>query len=90
MAVTQGMNVQAVLEIAGHLDTDREKVADLVHRTQLSVNTLAENWHGPDSSQFLADWHSHSKQLSSAADAIAHMSKSAKSQAHDQKAASAH
>lgn len=88
MAVTQGMNAHAVLEVAGHLDTDRENVADLVHRTQLSVNTLAQNWFGKDSAQFTADWASHSKQLSGAADSIAHMSKQARQQASDQQATS--
>jgi len=52
------------------------------------VSTLGQNWFGNDSTQFASDWASSSKQLHIAADAIAAMSKSARTQASDQQATS--
>ena len=88
MAVSQGMNHPAVLAVAGQLDTDQQKVTDLMHRTATAVTTLGQNWFGKDSSQFAADWATHSKQLQMAADAIAAMAKQARTQASDQQATS--
>jgi uncharacterized protein YukE len=88
MALSQGMNRPAVLTIAGQLDSDQQSVADLMHRTSAVVGTLAQNWFGHDSSQFAADWATHSKQLQMAADGIGAMSKHARSQAIDQQATS--
>ena len=88
MALSQGMNRPAVLTIAGQLDSDQQSVADLMQRTSSVVGTLAQNWFGHDSSQFAADWATHSKQLQMAADGIGAMSKHARSQAMDQQATS--
>ena len=88
MAVSQGMNRPAVLMIAGQLDSDQQTVADLRRRTSSVVDTLVQNWFGHDSSQFAADWATHSKQLSMAADALAAMSRHARMQATDQQATS--
>ncbi len=88
MAVSQGMNHPAVLAVAGHLDADQQKVADLMQRTATAVSTLGQNWFGNDSSQFASDWAAHSKQLHLAADGIAAMAKQARSQASDQQATS--
>lgn len=89
MAVSQGMNRPAVLMIAGQLDTDQQAVAELMHRSSSAVGTLAQNWFGPDSSQFVSDWAAHSRQLQMAGDAMAMMSKHARTQAMDQQTASA-
>lgn len=88
MAVSQGMNRPAVLSIAGQLDADQQTVADLMQRSSSVVGTLAQNWFGHDSSQFASDWASHSRQLQMAGDAIAAMSKQARTQATDQQATS--
>ena len=88
MALSQGMNRPAVLTIAGQLDSDQQSVADLMQRTSSVVGTLAQNWFGHDSSQFAADWATHSKQLQMAGDGIGAMSKHARSQATDQQATS--
>lgn len=74
--------------VAGQLDSDQQTVADLMQRTSSVVGTLVQNWFGHDSSQFAADWASHSKQLQMAADAIAAMSRHARVQAADQQATS--
>ena len=74
--------------IAGQLDSDQQTVADLRQRTSSVVDTLVQNWFGHDSSQFAADWATHSKQLSMAADALAAMSRHARMQATDQQATS--
>jgi uncharacterized protein YukE len=88
MALSQGMNRPAVLAIAGQLDSDQQSVADLMQRTSSVVGTLAQNWFGHDSSQFAADWTTHSKQLQMAADGLAAMSKHARAQATDQQVTS--
>ena len=88
MAVSQGMQRDVVLTTAGQLDTDQQTVTDLTQRTQAAVNTLGQNWFGNDSSQFASDWASYSRQLQTAADAIAVMSNTARSQASDQQATS--
>ena len=88
MAVSQGMQREVVLTTAGQLDTDQQTVTDLMARTQAAVNTLGQNWFGNDSSQFVSDWASYSRQLQIAVDAIAAMSKTARTQAADQQTAS--
>lgn len=88
MKVSQGMNRPAVLTIAGQLDTDRQTVTDLMQRTQAGVNTLGQNWFGNDSSQFASDWSGQSRQLQMAADALAAMSRTARTQATDQQTTS--
>jgi len=82
------MNRPAVLTIAGQLDSDQQTVADLMQRTSSVVGTLAQNWFGHDSSQFAADWATHSRQLQMAADSMAAMSKHARIQATDQETTS--
>jgi len=82
------MNRPAVLTIAGQLDADQQTVADLMQRTTSVVGTLGQNWFGHDSSQFAADWATHSKALQMAAESIAVMSKHARTQATDQQATS--
>jgi uncharacterized protein YukE len=88
MAVSQGMNRPAVLTTAGQLDTDQQVVTDLLQRTQTAVSTLGQNWFGNDSSQFASDWAAHSKALQMAADALAAMSRTARTQATDQQTTS--
>ena len=88
MAVSQGMQREMVLTTAGQLDADQQTVTDLMARTQAVVSTLGQNWFGNDSSQFASDWASYAKQLLLAADAIAEMSKMARTQASDQQATS--
>jgi len=88
MTLSQGMQREVVLTTAGHLDTDQQTVTDLMQRTQASVNTLGQNWFGNDSSQFAADWAGYSKHLQIAADAIAAMARTARTQASDQQATS--
>ena len=88
MTVSQGMQRELVLTTAGQLDTDQQTVTDLMARTQGAVNTLGQNWFGNDSSQFASDWASYSKQLQIAADAIAAMSRTARTQAADQQTTS--
>ncbi len=88
MAVSQGMDRPAVLMVAGQLDSDQQAVTDLMQRTSLVVGTLGQNWFGPDSSQFAADWATHSRSLQMAADSMAMMSKSARIQAADQETTS--
>ena len=41
MAVTQGMDHSAVLTIASQLDTDQQRVTDLLQRAQAAVGTLS-------------------------------------------------
>lgn len=89
MTLSQGMQREVVLTTAGQLDTDQQKVTDLMQRTQAAVNTLGQNWFGNDSSQFASDWASYSRQFQMAADAIAAMSKMARAQASDQQTTSA-
>ena len=88
MTLSQGMQREVVLSTAGRLDTDQQTVTDLMQRTQAAVNTLGQNWFGNDSSQFASDWASYSRQLLIAADAIAVMSRTARTQASDQQATS--
>lgn len=88
MALVQGMNRPAVLTIAGQLDADQQSAADLMQRTSAVVGTLAQNWFGHDSTQFAADWATHSSQLQAAADALAAMSRQARIQAADQQSTS--
>ena len=89
MAVSQGMNHSAVLVVAGQLDTDQRTVTDLAQRAETAVSTLVQNWFGSDSTQFASDWAARSRQLHMAADALAAMSRQARTQASDQQAASA-
>jgi len=89
MAVSQGMNHSAVLVVAGQLDTDQKTVTDLAQRAETAVSTLVQNWFGSDSTRFASDWAAHSRQLQMAADAIAAMSRQARTQASDQQTASA-
>ena len=88
MVVSQGMQRGLVLTTAGQLDTDQLTVTDLMQRTQAVVNTLAQNWFGNDSNQFASDWAGYSRQLQTAADAIAVMARTARTQASDQQATS--
>ena len=89
MVVSHGMNHSAVQTIAAQLDTDQQMVTDLLQRTQSSVNTLAQNWFGADSSQFASSWAARSTQLMGAAEVIAVMARQARTQASDQQATSA-
>jgi len=89
MAVTQGMDHSAVLTIASQLDTDQQRVTDLLQRAQAAVGTLSQNWFGKDSTQFAADWAARSTQLMGAVDVISVMSRQARTQASDQAATSA-
>jgi len=82
------MDHSAVLTIATQLDTDQLAVADLMQRAQNAVNTLGQNWFGPDSSQFASDWATRSTQLMGAADVILVMSRQARAQASDQQVTS--
>ena len=84
MPVSQGMDHAAVLTIAAQLDTDHQKVADLMHRAQGAVTTLGQNWFGNDSNQFASDWATRSTQLMGSADVISAMSRQARTQAADQ------
>jgi len=88
MVLSHGMQREIVLTAAGALDTDQQTVTDLMQRTQAAVNVLAQNWFGNDSSQFASDWAGHAKQLLLAADAIAAMSRTARTQASDQQTTS--
>ena len=88
MTVSQGMQREAVLTTAGQLDADQQTVTDLMARTAATVNTLCQNWFGADSTQFASDWASYSRQLQTAVDSIAAMSRTARAQASDQQAAS--
>jgi hypothetical protein len=88
MAVSQGMNHPAVLTVAAALDTDQQAVTDLMQRAATAVSTLGQNWFGNDSTQFAAHWSAHSRQLQMAADAIAAMSRQARTQASDQQTTS--
>ena len=84
------MQREAVLTTAGQLDADQQTVTDLMARTLVSVNTLGQNWLGADSTQFAADWAGYSRQLQTAADSIAAMSRTARAQASDQQSTSTH
>jgi len=88
MLVSQGMDHAAVLAIAAQLDTNHQKVADLMQRAQGAVTTLGQNWFGNDSNQFASEWATRSAQLMGAADVIAVMSRQARVQAADQVATS--
>ena len=88
MTVSQGMQREAVLTTAGQLDADQHRVTDLMQRTSAAVNTMGQNWFGADSTQFASDWATYSRQLQTAADAIAAMSRTARTQASDQQATS--
>ena len=88
MTLSQGMQREVVLTTAGQLDTDQQAVSDLMQRAQAAVNTLGQNWFGNDSSQFASDWASYSRALQTAADAIAAMSRTARTQASDQQTTS--
>jgi uncharacterized protein YukE len=88
MAVSQGMNHPAVLAAAGLLDTDQQKMADLMQRAATVLSTLGQNWFGKDSNQFALDWANHSRHLQMATDAIGAMSRQARVQASDQRATS--
>ena len=90
MTVSQGMQREAVLITAGQLDTDQQTVTDLMARTLAAVNTLGQNWFGADSTQFASDWATYSRQLQTASDAIAAMSRTARVQASDQQSTSTH
>lgn len=89
MTVSQGMNHSAVQTIAAQLDTDQQRVTDLMQRAQAAVTTLGQNWFGNDSSQFASDWATRSTQLMGAADVIAVMARQARTQASDQQSTSA-
>jgi len=82
------MNRPAVLTVASQLDTDQQQVAELTQRASATVVTLGQNWFGHDSSQFASDWAANSKALQMSADALAAMSKHARTQATDQQATS--
>ena len=82
------MQREAVLTAAGQLDGAQQSVTDLMARTLASVNTLGQNWFGAASTQFASDWASYSRQLQTAVDSIAAMSRTARAQASDQQAAS--
>jgi len=84
------MQPEAVLTTASQLDADQQTVTDLMARTLASVNTLGQNWLGADSTQFAADWAGYSRQLQTAADSIAAMSRTARAQASDQQSTSTH
>jgi len=89
MAVSQGMDHSAVLTIAAQLDTDQQRVTDLLQRAHGAVSTLGQNWFGKDSTQFASDWATRSTQLMGAGDVIALMSRQARTQASDQQTTSA-
>jgi uncharacterized protein YukE len=88
MVVSPGMAREVVLSTAGQLDSDQQRVMDLMQRTQAAVNTLAANWFGNDSSQFASDWAGHCRQLQVAAEGIAAMTKRSRTQASDQQSTS--
>ena len=88
MAVSQGMDQSAVQTIAAQLDSDQQRVTDLMQRAQGAVNILGQNWFGNDSSQFVSAWAARSTQLTGAADGIAVMARQARTQASDQQATS--
>lgn len=88
MALSHGMQRDAVMGIAGQLDADQQTVADLIQRTQVAVDTLSQNWFGQDSTQFAADWSGQARQLQMAVDAIMAMSREVRTQASDQQSTS--
>lgn len=88
MALTQGMNVSKVREVAGRLKTDADQLTDLVSQIQTTVNTIGENWNGTDAGRYIADWNQHSRGVQHCADQLRQMAKQADLNANQQEHAS--
>lgn len=53
---THGMNVDAVRTISNQLTQQAEQINTLIGSIGSQVSNAHENWSGPDSEQFQADW----------------------------------
>lgn len=84
MALTDGMDVERIREIAGQLTTQAGKISEVETNGTTQVGTLTENWLGPDSEAFATEWQTAQKQLTAANTALEGYAKKAEQQAQQQ------
>lgn len=84
MALTDGMDVERVREIAGQLKTEAGKIGEVEQNGTSQVSALAENWLGTDSEAFATEWQTAQKQLQAATSALEGYAQKAEHQAQQQ------
>lgn len=62
MAITHGMNVDAVQSIAKGLATQAEALGTIVRTTDAAVRSIQSGWQGRDSEEFASFWNRHHRQ----------------------------
>ncbi|MDO4717599.1 MAG: WXG100 family type VII secretion target [Propionibacteriaceae bacterium] len=56
MAITHGMNVEQVRQIAGKLDREAQQIEAIIQHVNNHIQEALEAWKGPDSRQFSQLW----------------------------------
>ncbi len=56
MAITHGMNIQAVQKLSTDLKTEAGNVNDICTRIAKMVDGMTEDWKGSDAERFASDW----------------------------------
>ncbi|MFJ6134117.1 WXG100 family type VII secretion target [Janibacter terrae] len=85
MAVQQGMDTARIRQIASRLETQADKLADIVARGGTSANVLSANWAGADVRRMLTTWQDEaSRQLTAASDTVRQASRALVRNADDQ------
>ncbi|MDO4783627.1 MAG: WXG100 family type VII secretion target [Propionibacteriaceae bacterium] len=56
MAITHGMNVEQVKQIANKLDREAQQIETIMQHVDSHIREALEAWKGPDSKQFSQLW----------------------------------
>lgn len=85
MTVRQGMDSARVRQVAGDLETQVNKLNDILTRGRASADVLQANWSGDDGQQLLVRWRTDAaKQLGAAGEMLRDRARELRRQADDQ------
>jgi len=85
MALTHGMNVEAVRGIAGKLDNQAAAIHQTVSQVDSAVNQSQQDWFGKDAKQFADAWqHHYRKSLCDLENSLRELARSARQNADQQ------
>ncbi len=89
MALSHGMDVSQVQSSAGKIKQFASELGEIQQAANNQVNTMHENWKGPDSDNYANEWQSQSKAFSNAISMLNHMAQKADQEAQQQVSTSA-
>lgn len=87
----EGMDVDAIRGMATQLDNQANSINSVINAIEGIINQMGESWRGPDATQFQGWWEQqHRPALHAAEAAISGLATSARNNAAQQEATSAH